>query len=131
MMKILRLLQLVVIAGTLALAASASDHVLSPGQCATNADLVDGTDTALPDTRKDDSGSQPPTVKHASLIPMIVPQVDPLQRRYAFALVFHPATETRNKAASPSLSVFWFLQTPRLGRMRPGKNATDLLGIAG
>jgi len=28
--------------------------------------------------------------KHASLIPMIVPQVDPLQRRYAFALVFRP-----------------------------------------
>jgi membrane-associated phospholipid phosphatase len=28
--------------------------------------------------------------KHSSLIPMIVPQVDPLQRRYAFALVFHP-----------------------------------------
>lgn len=26
--------------------------------------------------------------KHASLVPMIVPQVDPLQRRYAFALVF-------------------------------------------
>lgn len=26
--------------------------------------------------------------KHASLIPMIVPQVDPIQRRYAFALVF-------------------------------------------
>ena len=28
--------------------------------------------------------------KHASLIPMIVPQVDPLQRRYAFTLVLHP-----------------------------------------
>src|SRR6266481_3563406 len=28
--------------------------------------------------------------KHSSLIPMIVPEVDPLQRRYAFALVFHP-----------------------------------------
>ena len=28
--------------------------------------------------------------KHSSLIPMIVPQVDPLQRRYSFALVFHP-----------------------------------------
>jgi membrane-associated phospholipid phosphatase len=28
--------------------------------------------------------------KHSSLIPMIVPQVDPLQRRYALALVFHP-----------------------------------------
>ncbi len=28
--------------------------------------------------------------KHSSLVPMIVPQVDPLQRRYAFALVFHP-----------------------------------------
>jgi membrane-associated phospholipid phosphatase len=28
--------------------------------------------------------------KHASLIPMIVPQVDPLQRGYAFTLVFHP-----------------------------------------
>jgi membrane-associated phospholipid phosphatase len=28
--------------------------------------------------------------KHASLMPMIVPQVDPLQRRYALALVFHP-----------------------------------------
>jgi len=31
--------------------------------------------------------------KHTSLTPMIVPQVDPLQRRYAFALVFHPAAE--------------------------------------
>jgi membrane-associated phospholipid phosphatase len=29
--------------------------------------------------------------KHASLIPMIVPQVDPIQRRYAFALVFRPS----------------------------------------
>ena len=29
--------------------------------------------------------------KHSSLIPMIVPQLDPLQRRYAFALVFQPA----------------------------------------
>jgi len=28
--------------------------------------------------------------KHSSLLPMIVPQVDPLQRRYAFALLFHP-----------------------------------------
>src|SRR3989475_10162010 len=28
--------------------------------------------------------------KHSSLMPMVVPQVDPLQRRYAFALVFHP-----------------------------------------
>src|SRR2546425_1851139 len=28
---------------------------------------------------------------HTAFIPMIVPQVDPLQRRYAFALVFHPA----------------------------------------
>ena len=28
--------------------------------------------------------------KHSSLVPMIEPQVDPLQRRYAFALVFHP-----------------------------------------
>jgi membrane-associated phospholipid phosphatase len=61
-MKVLRLLQLVVIAGTLAIAASASDHVLSPGQCADNADLVERTDTAQPDARKDDSGSQPPTV---------------------------------------------------------------------
>jgi len=29
--------------------------------------------------------------RHASLIPMIAPQVDPLQRRYALALIFHPA----------------------------------------
>src|SRR5438067_8342754 len=29
--------------------------------------------------------------KHASLIPMIVPHVDPLQRRHAFALVFRPS----------------------------------------
>jgi hypothetical protein len=28
--------------------------------------------------------------KHAWAIPMIVPQVDPLQRRYALALAFHP-----------------------------------------
>ena len=28
--------------------------------------------------------------KHSSLVPMIVPQFDPLQRRYALALVFHP-----------------------------------------
>jgi hypothetical protein len=28
--------------------------------------------------------------KHSSLIPMIVPQVDPVQRTYSFALVFHP-----------------------------------------
>ena len=27
--------------------------------------------------------------KHSSLLPMIVPQVDPVQRRYAFTLVFH------------------------------------------
>ena len=29
--------------------------------------------------------------KHASLIPVIAPQVDPLQRRYSMALVFQPA----------------------------------------
>src|SRR5436309_5564128 len=28
--------------------------------------------------------------KHSSLVPMIMPQVDPLQRRYAFAMVFYP-----------------------------------------
>jgi membrane-associated phospholipid phosphatase len=28
--------------------------------------------------------------KHSSLIPMIVPRVDPVQRSFAFALVFHP-----------------------------------------
>ena len=28
--------------------------------------------------------------KHSSLVPMIVPQVDPLRRSYAFSLVFHP-----------------------------------------
>lgn len=27
---------------------------------------------------------------HSSLVPMIVPQVDPLQRSYSFALIFHP-----------------------------------------
>src|SRR5256885_6651212 len=31
--------------------------------------------------------------KHASLIPMIVPHVDPLQRSYSFALIFHPGSE--------------------------------------
>jgi membrane-associated phospholipid phosphatase len=30
--------------------------------------------------------------KHSSLIPMIVPQVNPLQRTYSFALVFHPGS---------------------------------------
>jgi membrane-associated phospholipid phosphatase len=29
---------------------------------------------------------------HSSLIPMIVPQVDPLQRSYSFALIFHPGS---------------------------------------
>jgi membrane-associated phospholipid phosphatase len=29
---------------------------------------------------------------HSSLIPMIVPQVDPLQRTYSFALIFHPGS---------------------------------------
>ena len=29
--------------------------------------------------------------KHLSLLPMLVPQVDPVQRRYAFTLVFHPS----------------------------------------
>src|SRR5437667_4667665 len=29
---------------------------------------------------------------HSSFIPMIVPQVDPLQRTYSFALVFHPGS---------------------------------------
>jgi membrane-associated phospholipid phosphatase len=28
--------------------------------------------------------------KHTSLMPMIIPQMDPLQRRYSFTLVFHP-----------------------------------------
>ena len=61
-MKVLRLLQLVVIAGTLAIAASASDRGSSPEQSAANADLVERTDTAPPDAGKDDSGSQPLTV---------------------------------------------------------------------
>lgn len=30
---------------------------------------------------------------HSSLVPMIVPQVDPLQRSYSFALIFHPGSE--------------------------------------
>jgi membrane-associated phospholipid phosphatase len=30
--------------------------------------------------------------KHSSLIPMIVPQVDPVQHTYSFALVFHPGS---------------------------------------
>src|SRR5882672_7123436 len=30
--------------------------------------------------------------KHSSFIPMIVPQVDPVQRTYSFALVFHPGS---------------------------------------
>jgi membrane-associated phospholipid phosphatase len=30
---------------------------------------------------------------HSSLIPMIVPQVNPLQRSYSFALIFHPGSE--------------------------------------
>ncbi|MGH9515132.1 MAG: phosphatase PAP2 family protein [Terriglobales bacterium] len=30
---------------------------------------------------------------HSSLVPMIVPQVDPLQRSYALALIFHPGSE--------------------------------------
>ncbi len=31
--------------------------------------------------------------KHSLLIPMIVPQVDPVQRSYAFTLVFHSTAE--------------------------------------
>src|SRR5438067_264978 len=30
---------------------------------------------------------------HSSLVPMIVPQVDPVQRSYSFALIFHPGSE--------------------------------------
>ena len=30
---------------------------------------------------------------HSSLVPMIVPQADPLQRSYALALIFHPGSE--------------------------------------
>jgi hypothetical protein len=30
--------------------------------------------------------------KHSSFVPMIVPQVDPVQRTYSFALVFHPGS---------------------------------------
>jgi len=30
---------------------------------------------------------------HSSLVPMIVPQVNPLQRSYSFALIFHPGSE--------------------------------------
>ncbi len=30
--------------------------------------------------------------KHSAFIPMIVPQVDPVQRTYSFALVFHPGS---------------------------------------
>jgi membrane-associated phospholipid phosphatase len=31
--------------------------------------------------------------KHSSLMPMVVPQINPLQRRYAFALIFQPGDE--------------------------------------
>ena len=58
-MKVHRLLQIVVIAGTLAIAASASDHALSPGQPATSADPVEGTDTVQSDAISGDSESQP------------------------------------------------------------------------
>lgn len=30
---------------------------------------------------------------HASLMPMIVPQIDPVQRRYSVALIFHPGSQ--------------------------------------
>jgi len=33
--------------------------------------------------------------KHSSLVPMIVPQVDPVQRSYAFSLVFQPGERSR------------------------------------
>jgi len=61
-MTVPRLLQVAIIAGTLATAASASDHGLSPGQPAVNPDLVDGTDRVQPDAKSGDPGSQPAAV---------------------------------------------------------------------
>jgi membrane-associated phospholipid phosphatase len=59
-MKASRLLQILVIAGTLANAASASDDLFSLTQSAPNQHLLAGTNTAEANAASDDSGSQPP-----------------------------------------------------------------------
>ncbi len=61
-MKATRLLQIVVILGTLATAASASDDLFSCAQPAANHPVVAASDTVETDARRDDSGSQPPPV---------------------------------------------------------------------
>jgi membrane-associated phospholipid phosphatase len=58
-MKALRLLQIVVIAGTLATTASASDDFLPPTQPTASQDIFAGTSTAQGDARSDGAGSQP------------------------------------------------------------------------
>ena len=59
-MTVPRLLKIVVIAGALATAASASDHVFPPAQTAASAGLFEGVDTVQSDASSGDSGSQPP-----------------------------------------------------------------------
>src|SRR2546422_11734825 len=61
-MKAARLLQILVIAGALATAASASDDLLTPTQPSASQGLFARTDTVEADARSDDSGSQPPPV---------------------------------------------------------------------
>src|SRR5206468_3198092 len=58
-MKAHWLLQILVIAGTFAAAASASEDLSSPTQPAASHDVVAGTDTVEVDSRCDDSGNQP------------------------------------------------------------------------
>ena len=61
-MKVARLLQVVVIVGTLGTAARASDPVFPPAQSIGSAGLFEGTDTVRHNAGSDDSGSQPPRV---------------------------------------------------------------------
>src|SRR6266853_3005609 len=58
-MKALRVLQILVIAGTFTAAASASDDLFFPTQPAASHRVVAGTNTVEVDSRCDDSGNQP------------------------------------------------------------------------
>src|SRR6266446_5620632 len=59
-MKALRLLQIVVIAGAFATAASASDELFFPREPAASQSLLAGTNTVEADATSDDTGNRPP-----------------------------------------------------------------------
>src|SRR5437763_17088447 len=63
-MNVPRLLQVVVIVGTLGTAARASDPVFPPAESFGSAGLFEGTDTVRHNAGSDDSGSQPPRVSN-------------------------------------------------------------------